>query len=110
MEIKKSHQVKSVAFQGYQHKKTETGVRGYHMNCMYDSNRYDCELQFFKVGFNDRKKEWFIERGPNNTMEPFYTTPMNKKGVIIDPEYVLELEDGQSVAYRFKLIDNYSFL
>ena len=105
MEINKSHQVKSVAFQGYQNKKTETGVRGYHMNCMYDSNRYDCEVQFFKVGFDDRNKEWFIERGPKNSMEPFFTIPMDKKGVLIDPEYDLELEDGQTVAYRFKLID-----
>ena len=38
-------------------------------------------------------------------MEPFFTTPMGKKGVVIDPEYDLELEDGQSVAYRFKLTD-----
>ena len=49
MEINKTHQVKSVAFQGHQHKQTDTGAQAYHINCMYDSSKYTCEVECFRV-------------------------------------------------------------
>ena len=61
MEINKStHINKGVAFKGYQHKKTDTGAQTYEFNCMYDSSKYNCEVQFFKVGV-DKKNNFFTE-------------------------------------------------
>lgn len=104
MEINKSHQVKNVAFQGYQHKKTETGSQAYEFNCMYDSSKYNCEVQFFKVGM-DKKNNFFIEKGQNGSMEPFYTAEVEKGGVVVDPAYDLELNDEQPFAFRMVLKD-----
>ena len=104
MEINKSHQAKSVAFQGYQHKKTETGAQAYEFNCMYDSSRYNCEVQFFHVGI-DKKNNFFIEKGADGMMEPFYSTDVAKGGVVVDPSYDLELEDDQPFAFRMVLKD-----
>lgn len=104
MEINKSHQVRSVAFQGHQHKKTETGAQAYDFNCMYDSSKYDCEVQFFKVGI-DNKNNFFIEKGADGKMEPFYSADVPKGGVTVDPSYDLELENDQPFAYRMVLKD-----
>ncbi|MCR5265895.1 MAG: hypothetical protein K6E29_04805 [Cyanobacteria bacterium RUI128] len=104
MEINKSHQVKSVAFQGHQHKKTETGAQAYEFNCMYDSSKYDCEVQFFRVGIDD-KKNFFIEKGADGRMEPFYKADVVKGGVVVDPAYDLDLEEDQPFGYRMVLKD-----
>jgi hypothetical protein len=104
MEINKSHQVKSVAFQGHQHKKTETGAQAYDFNCMYDSSKYDCEVQFFRVGI-DKKNNFFIEKGADGKMEPFYSADVPKGGVTVDPAYDLELESDEPFAYRMVLKD-----
>lgn len=104
MEINKSHQVKSVAFQGYQHKKTEIGTQAYHFNAMYDSKKYDCEIQFFKVGV-DKKGNHFVEQGPNRTIEPFYTADVSKNGVVVEPDYDLGLENKEPFAFRMILRD-----
>lgn len=104
MEIKSnSRQPANVAFQGYQHKKTQTGAQAYHLNAMYDSSKYDCELQCFKVGYDKGTKRFFIERGCNNTMEPFYSANVPKEGVVLEPRYDLDLEDDQPFAYRMVL-------
>lgn len=102
MEINKSNQVKSVAFQGYQHKKTETGAQAYEFNCIYDSKKYDCELQCFKVEL-DGKKNYVITRGCNDSMEPFYKVDVPKNGVVVEPRYDLDLGDKEPFAYRFAL-------
>ena len=104
MEINKSNQVRSVAFQGYQHDKTETGAQAYHFNCMYDSSKYDCEFQAFKVS-KDKKNNLFVSKGCNGSMEPFYTVDVPKEGVKIEPRYDLDLEDNEPFAYRFVLKD-----
>ena len=104
MEIKNnSHQAASVAFQGHQHKKTETGAQAYHLNAMYDSSKYDCELQCFRVGYDKKSKSFFVERGCDNSMEPFYTADVPKEGVIVEPRYDLDLDDNQPFAYRMVL-------
>ena len=106
MEIKNnSHPVRSVAFQGYQHKKTETGAEAFHLNCMYDSSKYDCELQCFRVGCDKKTQNFFVERGCNNSMEPFFTASVPKEGIIVEPGYDLELEDNEPFAYRMVLKD-----
>ena len=104
MEIKSnSHHAVNVAFQGYQHKKTQTGAQAYHINAMYDSSKYDCELQCFKVGYDKNTKHFFIERGCNDSMEPFYKVDVPKEGVMIEPRYDLDLDDNQPFAYRMVL-------
>ena len=68
MKINESNSIKKVSFQGHQHEKTESGEEAYRFNCLYDKNKYDCEVQFFKVG-QDKKNNFFIEKGCNGTME-----------------------------------------
>lgn len=102
MEINNSKPVKSVAFQGYQHKKTETGVQAYSFNCPYDPDKYDCEVQFFKVGL-DKKHNLFIKKGCDGKMEPFFTAQVPKDGVSVEPDFDLNLTDNQPFAYRFAL-------
>ena len=104
MEINKSNQVRNVAFQGYQHKKTDTGAQAYEFNCVYDSSKYDCEVQFFRVGI-DKKNNFFVERGSDGSMEPFFTADVPKSGVVVEPRYDLDLEDTQPFAYRMVIKD-----
>ena len=102
MEINKSHQVKSVAFQGYQHKKTDTGAPAYQMNCMYDPNKYTCELECFHVTF-DEKNGYKIKHGMDNRMDPFFSVEVPPEGVMLEPDYDLDLEPDQPFGFRFKL-------
>lgn len=104
MKINNSNQVKGVAFQGYQHKKTETGAQAYHFNATFDSNKYNCEIQFFNVGV-DKKGNFFVEKGMNGSIEPFYTADVPKEGVVVEPEYDLDLEKRQPFAYRMVLTE-----
>ena len=104
MEINKSNQVRNVAFQGYQHKKTDTGAQAYEFNCVYDSSKYDCEVQFFRVGI-DKNNNFFVERGSDGSMEPFFTADVPKSGVVVEPRYDLDLEDTQPFAYRMVIKD-----
>ncbi|MCD8377395.1 MAG: hypothetical protein LUB59_01255 [Candidatus Gastranaerophilales bacterium] len=107
MEINNSKQVKGVTFKGYQHKKTETGAQAYEFNYMYDSGKYECKIQFFNVG-KDKKNNFFIEKGSDNSMEPLYTADVPKDGVTVDPEYDLGLGNEEPFAYRFILKDKKS--
>ena len=102
MEINNSRQVRNVAFQGYQHKKTETGAQAYQFNAVYDANKYDCEVQFFNVSM-DKKGNLFVAKGPNGSMEPIFTKAVPKDGVIVEPRYDLDLDDKQPFAYRLVL-------
>jgi len=102
MEINKTNQVKDVSFKGYQHKKSETGSKAFHVNCMYDANKYDCEFQCFRVG-KDKKGNYFVEKGANGSMEPFYTVAVPKEGVMVEPEYDMDLSEKEPFAYRFAL-------
>lgn len=105
MEINKStHINKGVAFKGYQHKKTDTGAQTYEFNCMYDSSKYNCEVQFFKVGV-DKKNNFFIEKGCDGKMEPFHSADVPKEGISVEPRYDLDLADEQPFAYRYVLRD-----
>lgn len=107
MEINKTHQVKSVAFQGHQHKQTDTGAQAYHINCMYDSSKYTCEVECFRVGM-DKKNNFFVEKGCDGKMEPFFKTNVPPEGVMLEPRYDLDLEDEQPFAYRLKLTNKYT--
>lgn len=104
MEINNSKLVKSVAFQGYQHKKTETGAQAYAFNLPYDSKKYDCEVQFFKVGL-DKKNNFFIKKGCDGAMEPFFKADIPNGGLTVEPEYDLHLKEDQPFAYRYVLKD-----
>ena len=104
MEIDKSNRVKNTAFKGYQHKKTAEGSQSFEFNYMYDSAKYNFEVQFFRVGF-DKKNNYYISRGCDGEMEPFYTSNVPKEGVKIDPSYDLELSQNEPFAYRFVLKD-----
>jgi hypothetical protein len=103
MEINNSKPIKNLSFQGYQHKKTEFGTQAYEFNCIYDSSKYDCELQCFKVGYDEQNKNFFIKRGTNNKMEPFFKIDVPKNGVKVEPDYDLGLSDEQPFAFRFAL-------
>ncbi len=102
MEINKANSIKGVAFKGYQTKKTDTGSKAYQVNCMYDSSKYDCEFQCFKVGKKD-DGSFFVEKGENGSMEPFYSTYVPPEGKMVEPEYDMELGDKEPFAYRFVL-------
>ncbi len=102
MKINESNSIKKVSFQGHQHEKTESGEEAYRFNCLYDKNKYDCEVQFFKVG-QDKKNNFFIEKGCNGTMEPFYSAEVGDHGVQVDADYDLDLQKNEPFAYRFKL-------
>lgn len=102
MKINESGSIKKVAFKGHQHEKTEDGNEAYRFNCYYDRNKYNCKVQFFKVG-QDTKHNFFIEKGCNNTMEPFYSAEVGEKGVQVDADYDLDLEKNEPFAYRFVL-------
>ena len=104
MEINNSKKVKSVAFQGFQHTKTETGAQAYTFNCMYDSKKYDCDLEIFRVG-KDKKNNFFIEKGCDGKMEPCFKTNVPKGGVTVEPDYDLDLGKEQPFAFRFALKD-----
>ena len=58
MKINGAKTVKSLSFQGYQHEKSESGEEAYRFNCLYDHSKFDCEVQFFKVG-QDKKNNFF---------------------------------------------------
>ena len=102
MKINKSNSLQKLAFKGHQHEKTDEGSEAYRFNCIYDKNKYNCEVQFFKVG-KDGKNNFFIERGCDNTMEPFFTANVEKDGVQVDADYDLELAKNEPFAYRFVL-------
>ncbi|MCM1265828.1 MAG: hypothetical protein NC200_06480 [Candidatus Gastranaerophilales bacterium] len=104
MEINNSKPVKSVAFQGYQHKKTETGSQSYVFNCPYDTKKYTCEVQIFKVGV-DKKNNYFIRRGCDNKMEPFFKADIPEGGLAVEPDFDLHLKEDQPFAYRYALKD-----
>lgn len=110
MEINKTNQVKGVAFQGYQHKKTADGINGYLVNCMYDSNRYDCEFQCFKIDGKDRYGNYKIARGQDGRVDPFYTADVPKNGVMVSvgPWGDFDLKKDEPFAYRFALRDKNS--
>ncbi len=107
MEINNTRQVKGVAFQGYQHKQTETGAEAYHINCMYDPTKYNCELECYRVGI-DKKNNFFVEEGCNGQLKPFYRANVPTDGIILEPDYDLDLEEGQPFAYRLILRNKYT--
>lgn len=102
MKINESGSIQKLSFKGHQHEKTEDGNEAYRFNCLYDRNKYNCEVEFFKVG-QDKKHNFFIEKGCNGSMEPFYRAEVGEKGVQIDASYDLELEKNEPFAYRFVL-------
>ena len=104
MEINKANSLKKVSFQGHQHEKSETGEEAYRFNCLYDKNRYNCKVEFFKVG-QDSKNNLFIEKGCDGSMEPFYEAEVESGGVQVDAGYDLELEKNEPFAYRFVLTE-----
>ncbi len=104
MEINNSRQVRSLAFQGYQHKKTETGAQAYHFNATFDARKYNCEVQFFNVGM-DKKGNLFVSEGPDGAIDPFFTKEVPPEGAIVEPSYDLDLEDKQPFAYRMVLTE-----
>ena len=104
MKINGAKTVKSLSFQGYQHEKSESGEEAYRFNCLYDHSKFDCEVQFFKVG-QDKKNNFFIEKGCNGTMEPFYKAKLGDEGVLVDADYDLELDKNEPFAFRYDLKD-----
>lgn len=102
MKINESGSIQKLSFRGHQHEKTEDGNEAYRFNCLYDRNKYNCEVEFFKVG-QDKKKNFFIEKGCNGSMEPFYRADVGEKGVQVDADYDLDLAKNEPFAYRFVL-------
>lgn len=102
MEINNSRQLNKVTFGGYQHKKTEIGTQAYHFNAMYDTNKYDCEVQFFDVA-KDKNGNLYVKRGVNGSVEPIYTKSVPEGGVLVEPDYDLELGDKEPFAFRMVL-------
>ena len=104
MEINKTNKVKGVAFQGYQNKKTADGRNAYFVNCMYDTNKYNCEFQCFRVDKNNN-----LVKNQDGRLEPFYKTDVPKEGALVKVSpWGLKLKDNESFKYRFTLIDKHT--
>lgn len=104
MELNNISNLKKVSFKGFQHQKTDTGSQAYQFNCPYDSSKYDCEIQFYKIDI-DEKKNISLKDSVNGKARPFYTTPVSPEGITIEPDYDLNLAEKEPFAYKFVLKD-----
>ncbi len=92
-----------LSFSGHKKSVDKTGYVKHDFYYLYDTNKYNCELELFNIE-KDKKGNLSI----SEKAEPAVTKPMNNGSVTLDMSEVPEIYSEDGFAYRFKLTDKNS--
>lgn len=94
MFINKVVSVPITSFKGYQHKINNVGESVMRFNFVYDYEKEDCEIQFFKLIPTENYEYKIVE-------EPIKTGQLKEGGVDINLQDITNLDKNEPFAYRF---------
>lgn len=93
MFVNKINGVSNVGFKGYQHVKNDVGETVMHFNYVYDYDKEDCEIQFFRAVPNDKYNHKIIET-------PIASVKLKPEGVDVNLQELTNLDKDAPFAYK----------